>query len=420
MTVGCCDVSVMKTTVDPTGNGSSRDENRPLEDNLENRKPRKRFISRRSFLSKTIALGAGTVGAGLLANASMGQISRPTPTPRPRPGLTAGDAALLRFAAAAEILEADFWIQYNELGGAQDDEVPGGSGNEAYTEALEVIEDEMQDYIHDNTDDEITHHQFLNAYLVSKRAAPANLDPFRTLMGSTATGVNPDLIGHRLTNLTQLTIDTSWWTRYRDDSHNPDLDPNHVFPQAVPTLGVNQHTAIPRTDADTTDPNFLQAIANTAAFHFPTIEQGGNSLYPSMALRATHEEVLRILLSIGPTETMHFQTWSDVAGNAPPLTAVDPVTGVSVTFPDLEVEDELFDKALIMPEPCPFLNRRLPIVSIIRPTNTQGVAMGALRFLSNMGLFIGQSQEFFAYMTQLAQQADAATAGSIGRPLTID
>jgi hypothetical protein len=264
----------------------------------------------------------------------------------------------------------------------------------------------MQDYIHDNTDDEITHHQFLNAYLVSKGAAPANLDPFRILMGSTATGVNPDLIGHRLTNLTQLTVDTSWWTRYRDDSHNPDLDPNHVFPQAVPTLGVNQHTAIPRTDADTTDPNFLQAIANTAAFHFPTIEQGGSSLYPSLAQRATHTEVLRILISIGPTETMHFQTWSDVAGNAPPLTAVDPVTGVSVTFPDLEVEDELFDKALIMPEPCPFLDTSLPIVSIIRPTNTQGVAMGALQFLTDMGLFIGQSPAFFAYMTQLARDAD--------------
>jgi hypothetical protein len=230
-------------------------------------------------------------------------------------------------------------------------------------------------------------------------------------MGSTATGVNPDLVGHRLTNLTQLTIDTSWWTRYRDDSHNPDLDPSHVFPQAVPTLGVNQHTAIPRTDDDTKDLNFLQAIANTAAFHFPTIEQGGNSLYTSMALRATGVEALRILLSIGPTETMHFQTWSDVAGNAPPLTAVDPVTGVSVTFPDLEVEDELFDKALIMPEPCPFLNRSLPIVSIIRPTKTEGVAMGALEFLTNMGLFIGQSPAFFAYMTQLAQEADAATRG---------
>jgi hypothetical protein len=325
--------------------------------------------------------------------------------------LSPGDAALLRFPAALEILEADFWIQYNELGGIPDDEVPGGHGNEAYSDALEVIEDEMQDYIHDNTDDEITHHQFLNAYLVSRGAHPAVLTRFRTLMGSTATGVNRGKIGKRLTNLTQLTIDTSWWTRYRDDSHNPDLDRNHVFPQAVPTLAVNQHTAIPRTDADTSDPNFLQAIANTAAFHFPTIEQGGSSLYPSLAQRATDVEVLRILMSIGPTETMHFQTWSDVAGNAPPLTAVDPVTGVSVTFPDLEVENELLDKALIMPEPCPFLSRSLPIVSIIRPTKTEGAAMGALQFLTAMGLFVGQSPGFFAYMTELAQQADAAQRG---------
>jgi hypothetical protein len=399
----------MKATSNSTANDIGKNGDRSEAKNKEVT-PRKSAVSRRFFLGKSLAVGAGTVGAGLLAKASLA-LPRPTPTPRPIVGLTAGDAALLRFAAAAEILEADFWIQYNELGGAQDDEVPGGSGNEAYTDALEVIEDEMQDYIHDNTDDEITHHTFLNAYLVSHRAVPANLDQFRTLMGSTAKGVNEDLIGHRLTNLTQLTVDTSWWTRYRDDSHNPDLDPNHVFPQAVPTLGVNKHTAIPRTDDDTKDLNFLQAIANTAAFHFPTIEQGGNSLYPSMALRATQEEVLRILLSIGPTETMHFQTWSDVAGNAPPLTAVDPVTGVSVTFPDLEVKDELFDKALIMPEPCPFLNRRLPIVSIIRPTKTESVAMGVVQFLTDMGLFIGQPPAFFDYMHQLAADADNATRG---------
>jgi hypothetical protein len=399
----------MKATSNSTANDIGKNGDRSEAKNKEVT-PRKSAVSRRFFLGKSLAVGAGTMGAGLLAKASLA-LPRPTPTPRPIVGLTAGDAALLRFAAAAEILEADFWIQYNELGGVQDDEVPGGTGNEAYTDALEVIEDEMQDYIHDNTDDEITHHTFLNAYLVSHRAVPANLDQFRTLMGSTAKGVNEDLIGHRLTNLTQLTVDTSWWTRYRDDSHNPDLDPSHVFPQAVPTLGVNQHTAIPRTDDDTKDPNFLQAIANTAAFHFPTIEQGGNSLYPSMALRATGVEALRILLSIGPTETMHFQTWSDVAGNAPPLTAVDPVTGVSVTFPDLEVEDELFDKALIMPEPCPFLNRRLPIVSIIRPTKTEGVAMGVVQFLTDMGLFIGQSPAFFDYMHQLAVDADNARRG---------
>jgi len=390
----------MKAISNPTANGSSRSESRPLEDNVEKRnKRRKPFISRRSFLSKTIALGAGTVGAGLLGSIRTAKASG---------SLSQGDAALLRFPAALELLEADFWIQYNELGGIQDSEVPGGTGNPDYTEALAALDEDMDQYIHDNTDDEITHHTFLNAYLVSKGAAPANLDPFRTLMGSTATGVNTNLIGHRLTNLTQLTVDTSWWTRYRDDRHNPDFNPNHVFPQAVPTLGVNQHTAIPRTDADTTDPNFLQAIANTAGFHFPTIEQGGNSLYPSLAQRATDVEVLRILISIGPTETMHFQTWSDKAGNAPPLTAVDPVTGVSVTFPDLDVSNELFKKNLIMPEPCPFLSRNLPIVSIIRPTNTEGVATGALAFLTAMGLFIGQSAAFFNYMKQLAQDADAA------------
>src|SRR5213079_3123485 len=284
----------MKATRNPTANDFGKSDNRPFRNDAEKKaKSLKGSISRRLFLGKSLAMGAGTIGAGLLANASLAsEISRPRPTPGPRPqlgrgGLTAGDAALLRFPAALELLEADFWVQYNELGGIQDDEVPGGRGNPAYTEALAVLDEDMDQYIHDNTDDERTHHQFLNTYLVSKGAAPANLNPFRTLMGSTAAGVNQNKIGRRLTNLTQLTIDTSWWTRYRDDSHNPDLDPDHVFPQAVPTLGVNQHTAIPRTDADTTDPNFLQAIANTAAFHFATIEQGGTSLYPAMAQRAT-------------------------------------------------------------------------------------------------------------------------------------
>jgi hypothetical protein len=401
----------MKTKRESTANDIHEGQNRSPQDNLRERaKPRRRSISRRLFLSRSLAVGAGTIGVGMLGS-SRGEESHHDDH---HGGLTHGDAALLRFPAALEIIEADFWIQYNELGGVQDPEVPGGSGNPLYTAALEVLDSDMAQYVHDNTDDEITHHTFLNAYLMSKGAAPANLDPFRRLMGSTATGVNTNLIGRRLTNLTQLTLDTSWWTRYRDDSHNPDLDPNHVFPQAVPTLAVHQHTAIPRTDADTSDPNFLQAIANTAGFHFPTIEQGGNSLYPSLAQRATHEEVLRILISIGPTETMHFQTWSDKAGNAPPLSAVDPVTGVPVTFPDLNSPPfggELFQTNLIMPEPCPFLDRSLPIVSIIRPTKTEGVAMGALQFLTNMGLFIGQSPAFFAYMHQLAEDADHAHHG---------
>ena len=364
---------------------------------------------RRTFLKKGMVAGAATVGASLLTPPPSAFAEQEEKSGR----LTPGDAALLRFAAAAEILETDFWVQYNELGGVPNtSEVPGGSGNPAYTAALTVLDSDMAQYIHDNTDDEFTHQNFLNAYLVSKGADPVNLEPFRTLPGSAATGSSGK---PRLTNLTQLTLDTSWWTRYRDSAHNPDLDPGFTFPQAVPTLNKGQHTAIPRTDADISDPNFLQAIANTAAFHFPTIEQGGNSLYPSMAQRANHPEVLRILISIGPTETMHFQTWSDKAGNAPPLTAVDPVTGVSVTFPNLNAPPfggEEFQTNLIMPEPCPFISRKLPPCSVIRPTETKGIAMGVVKFLTAMGLFIGQSPAFFALMQDLAEDADAAHRGS--------
>jgi Ferritin-like domain len=368
----------------------------------------KTAINRRSFVKNGLtAAGVATASAGLLANPTS-LLADDEHDREHGKHLTRGDAALLRFAAAAEILETDFWVQYNELAGVQDSEVPGGSGNPAYTEAVSQLDADMAQYIHDNTDDEFTHQNFLNAYLASKGAATVDLEPFRTLPGSTATGSSGKM---RLTNLTQLTLDTSWWTRYRIDNHNPDLDPNFVFPQAIPTLAVNQHTAIPRTDADTTDSNFLQAIANTAGFHFPTIEQGGNSLYPSMAQRATSVEVLRILISIGPTETMHFQTWADKAGNAPQLTAVDPVTGVSVTFPDLNSAPfggETFQTNLIMPEPCPFLSRKLPRCSIIRPTETRSAAMNVVNFLTAMGLFIGQSPQFFELMTDLAQDADRA------------
>jgi hypothetical protein len=370
----------------------------------------KTAIDRRSFVKNGLtAATIATTGVGLLANGSslLADDGHEERSGR----LTRGDAAMLRFAAAAEIIETDFWVQYNELGGIQDSEVPGGSGNPAYAAALAVMDDDMAQYIHDNTDDEFTHQNFLNAYLASKGADTVSLESFRTLPGSTATGSSGKL---RITNLMQLTLDTSWWTRYRSSTNNPDLDPNFTFPQAIPTLAVGEHTAIPRTDADTTDPNFLQAIANTAGFHFPTIEQGGNSLYPAMAQRATSVEVLRILISIGPTETMHFQTWSDTAGDAPPLTAVDPVTKVSVTFPDLNSPPfggEEFSTNLIMPEPCPFLSRKLPPCSIIRPTETKGIAMNVVNFLTSMGLFIGQSGAFFRLLHELAEDADEARRG---------
>jgi hypothetical protein len=361
---------------------------------------------RRSFLRNSAVFGlTAAVGAGLLENTPSAQANTTSGS------LTSGDAAMLRFAAAAEILETDFWVQYNELAGVQDNEFPGGggTGNSAYTAALAQLDTDMAQYVHDNTDDEFTHQNFLNAYLVSKGASPVSLERFRNLSGSKASGSTGKL---RLTNLMQLTVDTSWWTRYRFDSRNPDLDPNFVFPQAVPTLAVGQHTAIPRTDADLSDSNFLQAIANTAGFHFATIEQGGTTLYPAMAQRAHNVEVLRILISIGPTETMHFQTWQDKAGNALPLTAVDPVTGVSVTFPDLaHSTNQELQANLIMPEPCPFLSRKLPPCSVIRPTETKGIAMGVVKFLTAMGLFRGQSEEFFRFMLSLAQAADAAQRG---------
>ena len=359
--------------------------------------------SRRSFLIKGLAVGgAGALGAGLLARG----VSFPALAEAGSSGLTQGDIDILRFLSAAEILETDLWQQYNELGGIQDSEVPGGSGSPAYIKALEVLDGDMPQYIHDNTEDEFSHFTFINAYLVSKGAQPVNLNQFRTLPSSKATGAQQ--IG-RLTNLMELTVDTTWWTRYRSRTKNPDL--GDTFPPAVPGLLKGKFPAIPRSDADLSPKNHIQAIANTAGFHFAFIEQGGTSLYPSLAQRVTNVEVLRILLSIGPTETAHFQTWHDKAGNAPALR--DPTNGL--VFPDLNAPPfggQDFQTNLIMPEPTVFLNRTFPAVSIIRPTETQGAAMGALKALTADGLFIGQSQAFFAVLQDLATKADAAQRGS--------
>jgi hypothetical protein len=321
--------------------------------------------------------------------------------------ITQGDIDILRFFAAVELVEADLWQQYNELCGIQDNEVPGGSGNPAYTEALNVLDEDMSQYVHDNTDDEFSHAAFINAYLVSKGAHPVSLAQFRTLPGSQARGANKNK--KRLTNLLQLTVDTSWWTRYRDDAHNPDLDGFGVFPQAVPDLAKGKFRAIPKTDADTTNKTHLQAIANTAAFHFGMIEQGGSSLYPTLALKASSPEVLRILLSIGPSETMHFQTWQDKAGNAPALT--DPTNGL--TFPDLSKDSvgQLFLNNLIMPEPSPFISRKLPRCSVIRPVSTSTKIFGAVVAVEGFiksGLFAGQSSAFLGLIRNLAAKADAA------------
>jgi hypothetical protein len=182
-------------------------------------------VNRRSFVKS--GLTAATVGAGLLCPSASVLAHGGSEERSGR--LDKGDSAILRFLAAAEILETDLWQQYNELGGIPDSEVPGGSGNPTYTAALAVLDADMAQYIHDNTEDELTHEVFINAYLDSKGADTVNLDQFRTLPSSKATGAQQ--IG-RLTNLMQLTVDTSWWTRYRSGNKNPDF--GDTFDQAVP------------------------------------------------------------------------------------------------------------------------------------------------------------------------------------------
>ncbi|HXA84477.1 MAG TPA: hypothetical protein VNZ47_05350 [Candidatus Dormibacteraeota bacterium] len=350
--------------------------------------------------------------------------------------ISKGDIAILRFLQALETVEADLWLQYSELGGTQDNEVsgPGLAGNPDYTAALTILDGDMPQYIHDNTDDEISHEAFLSNYLKSKGAEPFDLTPFKVLPSSQADGANKTAA--RLTNLTQLTIDTTFWSRYRSIT-NPDFDPGAPFVQAVPTLNTGQHTAIPRTNDDTAGSNpsnppstittHLQAIAFTAGFHFAFIEQGGTSLYPTLAQQANNLEVLRILLSIGPSETMHFQTWQDKAGNALPITDTDKgftgSTGATVTFMDLmtaqgetnpeSLNGDTLQANLIMPEPCHFLNQDLGPVAIIRPTSTQNSgAVASVMSFANDGLFIDPKTNKNTGIVQalmgLAEEADAA------------
>jgi hypothetical protein len=366
--------------------------------------------NRRSFIKKGIVTAAGaTVGAGLLTDIS--------PAIAKDGGLTKGDAAILRFLSALEQIEQDLWLQYAELGGVQTtpSELPGlpTGGSAAYTAALNNLDADMSQYIHDNTEDEFSHHAFINAFLAARGADTVDLSQFATLYGSQADGANKSK--RRITNLMQLTVDTSFWTRYRSRTKNPDLDPNFVFPQAVPSLHNGKFPAIPRTDADLSPQNHIQAIANTAAFHFCYIEQGGSSLYPTLALGVTDKEVLRVLLSIGPTETTHFQTWHDKAGNAV-STPLAPLTDGALVFPNLNAPPfpfgfglEDFQTNLIMPEPCPFLQQGFPAVSIIRPTSIQqGGAVATIQGFTADGLFIGQSSEFFRVINELAEEADKA------------
>jgi hypothetical protein len=383
---------------------------------------------RRKFLKGGMfAAGAGVLGAGISPSRLLAFDGNDDGAP-----FTKGDIAILRFLQAFETIEADLWQQYSELGGTQDKEVSGvNGGNVPYTQALQLLDGDMPQYVHDNTDDEISHARFLGNYLESIGVEPVDLTPFAHLPSSKADGARQ--VG-RLTNLTQLTIDTSFWSQYRSIT-NPDFDTNAVFAQAVPSLNVGLHSAIPRSNDDTagsvinpdptqsTFPDLLKAIAFTAGFHFAFIEVGGTSLYPTLAQHVTNLEVLRILLSIGPSETMHFQTWQDKAGNATPLTVFDKGNNSSVTFSNLQdaqgetdpesLNGDTLQANLIMPEPAHFLNPKFGPVAIIRPTSTKlGGAKAAVTSFVNDGLFRGQkplnNPELVRVLLQLAEEADNA------------
>jgi hypothetical protein len=368
-----------------------------------------RPVDRRSFLKGGLLAGGAAVGAGLLA---AGPLARAQAQTQKSGSLKAGDVAILRFLAAAELIESDLWAQYAELGGIGTNppiEVDPGQTLNNYQVALSNLDSDGPQYITSNTNDEITHANFLNAYLESRGAEPVNFDEFETLPGSTATGSSGKL---RLTNLMNLNVDTSWYVRYRSAT-NPDL--GVTFPQAITLRGV---TAIPRTDADfegRSNPNFpgndhIQAIANVAGFHFGYIEQGGSSLYAALSQKVTDPEVLEITLGIGGDEIAHFLEWVDFSGNgvqAPVAPFKDPISGL--TFPNFfSPLNPLIQPSLIFPVPTEF-KPNLPPVSIIRPlTDRFGGAVATIKSFTADGLFIGQSQQFLNRLQAMAVEADSA------------
>jgi hypothetical protein len=363
-----------------------------------------RTANRRTFLKNSVVAGAvATVGAGILGSGMPAFAQQPSNSK-----LTAGDIAILRFLAAAELIETDLWQQYAELGGLTPGQLPVETAPftpmNSYQAAFMNLDPDGPQYISSNTTDEQSHAEFLNAYLISKGAEPVDFDAFRNLPSSQATGAQQ--IG-RLTNLMNLTVDTSWYTRYRS-AQNPDF--GATFPQAIDLVNV---TAIPRDNGDFGPANHVQAIANTAAFHFGTIEQGGSSLYSAMAQKANNVEVLKIIVSIGGDEVAHFLEWVDFAGNGVQPTVApftDPVSGL--TFPNFDATvNPSLQTNLIFPVACEFISPNLPRCAVIRPTNPTEIALGVVNFLTDMGLFIGQPPAFFKLLTTLAHQADAAQRG---------
>jgi ferritin-like protein len=309
--------------------------------------------------------------------------------------LTEGDVAILRFLAAAEIIESDLWQQYKEL----------ALGNAAYQNALQQLDGDMPTYVNQNTRDEFSHQAFINGYLMSKGKHPVSLEEFRLPLGSQATGA--DKSAKRLTNLMNLTVDTSWYTRYRSQG-NPDF--GDMFPQIVNLTNV---PTIPDSDL-AVGSDVAQLIANAAGFHFATIEQGGSSLYDSFLPKVTHREVVRIVAAIGGTEIQHFEVWQDKAGNAPPVPMATGALFPQLPHAPAQMPNGIdgadpMDTNQIMARPCTFISKDLPLCSVIRPTLTANAGPeAAIKGFKDSGLFQDQTDGFLARLNELAEEAEEA------------
>ena len=335
--------------------------------------------SRRSFLKgATAAIGATALVAPYIFTRS----ARAQTVESSFSGsLTAGDVAILKFLAAAELVEDDLWQQYAEL----------AVNNKRFNAYLKLIDPSLVRYVTDDRDDERSHALFINAFLQSVGEEPVNLDAFRTIPSPTVDGA---VQRGRLTNLKELTVDTSWYNRYRSPAN---LDFGDTFPQL---LNITNQPTIPTSNREKGGDVLNAALS--AAFHFAAIEQGGSSLYLSLLTKVTNVDVLQILGAIGPVEVYHFSAFHKSLER---LFAYNNRRGPN--FPNLRKQTNLAQA--IFPEPCKFLGANFPLCSVIRPSSTgKAGTVAAATGLVQSGLFKGQPQAFLDAVVALATAADAA------------
>jgi hypothetical protein len=344
-------------------------------------------VDRRSFLKRSSLLGMALLPtAAFLSTAKSARAVLSNDTT-----LSNGDVAILQFLRAAELVEADLWGQYAEL----------AVNNSTFRAALQIIDPALPYYIVGDHNDEQSHADLITAFLINAGVTPVDLSSFVTLPAVPVKGV--DQTKKHITNLTNLTIDTSWYLRYRS-AGNPDF--GDTFPQI---MNITNRPAI--LTSNNLPLGQIYAIAGTAAFHFGAIEQGGSSLYLSLLPKVTNLDAVSILGAIGPTEFYHFALFQ---------TSLENIRSYSyggLVFPDLV--NQVFGKTanvnqIITPNPCKFLDTSLPACSVIRPSSTaKAGAVATATGLVNSGLFTGQPPAFLTAVTMLAEAADAAVRGDL-------